>query len=92
MLTVLLEGREVEKDLERQEWAGRSHGPALTWGESNPRPKQLLPNVYACILPLISQEVCQQAGLSSSTRSVIRTATPERRASQQVLLSYAAAA
>ena len=30
MLTVLLEGREVEKDLERQEWAGWSHGPALT--------------------------------------------------------------
>ena len=62
------------------------------WGESNPRPKQLQPNFYACILPLISQEVCQQAGLSSSNRSVIRTSAPERRAPKQVLLSYAAAA
>ena len=62
------------------------------WGESNPRPKQLQPNFYACILPLISQGVCQQAGLSPSIRSVIRTSAPERRAPKQVLLSYAAAA
>ena len=68
------------------------HSKWWRWGESNPRPKQFQPNFYACILPLISQEVCQQEGLSSSIRSVIRTSAPERRAPKQVLLSYAATA
>ena len=42
------------------------------WGESNPRPKQLQPNLYARILPLISRGVCRQAGLSPSIHSVVR--------------------
>ena len=42
------------------------------WGESNPRPRQLQPNFYACIPPLISQGVCRRTGLSPSNRSVVR--------------------
>ena len=42
------------------------------WGESNPRPKRLWPNIYACSPPLISHPVRRRTGLSGRNRSVIR--------------------
>ena len=42
------------------------------WGESNPRPKRLWPNFYACIPPLISHPVRRRTGLSGRNRSVVR--------------------
>ena len=42
------------------------------WGESNPRPKRLWPNIYACSPPLISHPVRRRTGLSGHNRSVIR--------------------
>ena len=42
------------------------------WGESNPRPKRLWPNIYACSPPLISHPVRRRTGLSRHNRSVIR--------------------
>ena len=42
------------------------------WGESNPRPKRLWPNFYACIPPLVSHPVRRRTGLSGRNRSVVR--------------------
>ena len=42
------------------------------WGESNPRPKRLWPNIYACSPPLVSHPVRRRTGLSGHNRSVIR--------------------
>ena len=42
------------------------------WGESNPRPKRLWPNIYACSPPLVSHPVRRRTGLSGRNRSVVR--------------------
>ena len=48
------------------------------WGESNPRPRRLWPNVYARSEPLVSRAVCRFTGLSVRIRSVVRE--PDARA------------
>ena len=62
------------------------------WRESNSRPKWNQPNVYACSRPLISEEVCRQAGLSPSIRLVRHPAAGRRHSLQRGPMNYASLA
>ena len=52
--------------------AGRPCEGWWRWGESNPRPERLWPNIYARSEPLVSRAVCRFTGLSARNRSVVR--------------------
>ena len=52
--------------------AGRPCEGWWRWGESNPRPERLWPNIYARVAPLISERARRRTGLSQSNRSVVR--------------------
>src|SRR5574344_1786269 len=59
------------------------------WGELNPRPKQLLPDIYASVGLFISLRARQSAGLSRNMRSIVQAAASKRRTPRRDLLNYA---